>query len=366
MNPAPAEPAPLTLLVTGASGNIGTALLRALAADHPQHQVVGVTRRRPPRAAPYDRVTWHEIDLADPGAAEALAQHASGVDAVVHLAWGFQPTRDVDYLRRTALGGTRAVIRAVEAAGVPHLVHMSSVGAYSPAVDTGRVGEDYPTDGVPTSPYSRHKAAAERLLDDFEARHPATMLTRLRPGFVLQRDAASGLMRYGLPGYLPAAVLRMVKVLPVDRRLLIPVVHADDVASAIVAALHNSVGGAFNLAGEPPLSRDDIAAAFGARPVHVPASVLSTLVGLTWRARLQALEPGWIDLAFSVPQLDTTRARELLGWRAQVGAHDALRQTLTGAVTGAATTSPPLRPRTARDLLRRLVRSGPVGDRHRT
>lgn len=366
VTPDRAERTPLTLLVTGASGNIGTAVLRALAADHPQHQVLGVTRRRAPRVAPYDRVTWHEIDLADPGAAEALAPLARGVDAVVHLAWGFQPTRDVDYLRRTALGGTRAVIRAVEQAGVPHLVHMSSVGAYSPAVGTGRVGEDYPTEGVPTSAYSRHKAAAERLLDDLEARRPTTTVTRMRPGFVLQRDAASALMRYGLPGYLPAALLRWVTVLPVDRRLLIPVVHADDVAFAIVAALHNPVGGAFNLAGEPPLSRDDIAAAFGARPVHVPASVLSSLVGLTWRVRLQALEPGWIDLAFSVPQLDTTRARELLGWRAQVDAHDALRETLTGALTGAATASPALRPRTVRDLVRRLVRSGPVGDRHRS
>lgn len=366
MSPAPAQREPLTLLVTGASGNVGTALLRALAAEHPRHQVVGVTRRRPPQAAPYDRVTWHQVDLADPGATAALTRHASGVDAVVHLAWGFQPTRDVDYLRRTALGGTRAVISAVERAGVPHLLDMSSVGAYSPAVDTRRVDERYPTEGVPSSPYSMHKAAAERLLDDFEARCPTTVLTRMRPGLVLQRDAASGLMRYGLPGYLPAAMLRWVKVLPVDRRLLIPVVHADDVASAIVAAMHNPVGGAFNLVGEPPLSRDDIAAVFGARPVHVPASVLRTLVGLTWRARLQALEPGWIDLAFSVPQLDPTRARELLGWRAQVDARDALRETLAGALAGAATSSPPLRPRTARDQLRRLIRSGPVGNRHRS
>jgi len=44
--------------------------------------------------------------------------------------------------------------------------------------------------------------------------------------------------------------------------------------------------------------------------VQVPAGVLSALVGLTWRARLQALEPGWVDLAFSVPQLDTTRTRK--------------------------------------------------------
>lgn len=358
---------PLRLLITGATGNVGTALLRALAADDSDHLITGVVRRRPPSTAAYDTVTWHELDLARPEAADELTPLVTGVDAVVHLAWGFQPSRNVDYLRSTALDGTRAVISAVERAGVPHLLHMSSVGAYSAAVDRSRVDESYPVDGVPTSPYSQHKAAAERMLDAFEARSgERPTITRLRPGFVLQRDAASGLLRYGLPGYLPAAVLRLLKVLPVDRRLLVPVVHADDVADAILRALRTSVGGAFNLAAEPPLGRDDIAAAFGAYPVHVPAKVLSTLVGLTWRARIQALEPGWVDLGFSVPQMDTTRARELLGWAPRTDAPAALAETLAGALAGASTPSPPLRPRTTTDLLRKLLRSGPVGNRRRT
>jgi UDP-glucose 4-epimerase len=366
--PSPTPPTgPLRLLVTGASGNVGTALLRALAADNPDHDIIGVVRRTPPAVAPYDRVIWHELDLAGPHAADELAPLMAGVDAVVHLAWGFQPSRDENYLRRTAVGGTQAVIAAVERAGVPHLAHMSSVGAYSPAVDRSRVDESYPVHGVPTSPYSQHKATAERLLDAVEARNGEELtVTRLRPGFVLQRDAASGLLRYGLPGYLPAAVLRLLKVLPVDRTLLIPVVHADDVAEAILRSLRTPVGGAFNLAAEPPLDRDAIAAAFGAHPVHVPAKVLSTLVGLTWRARVQALEPGWVDLGFSVPQMNTTRARELLGWEPRVDAHTALAETLAGALAGASTPSPPLRPRSAGDLLRRLTRSGPVGDRHHT
>lgn len=358
---------PLRLLVTGASGNIGTALLRALAADHPDHVVTGVVRRRPPADPPYDRVTWHELDLAGPGAAEELAPLMDGVQAVVHLAWGFQPTRDVDYLKRTALGGTQAVIRAIEVAGVPHLVHMSSVGAYSPATDRSRVTESYPVQGVPTSPYSQHKAAAERMLDALVARAGDRLtVTRLRPGFVLQRDAAAALLRYGLPGYVPAAALRLLKVLPVDRRLLFPVVHADDVADAVIRSVRTTAGGAFNLAAEPPLDRDAVAAVFGAHPVHVPAKVLSTIVGATWRARLQALEPGWVDLGFSVPQLDTTRAREVLGWSPRVGSRAALAETLAGALGGSSTPSPPLRPRTAGDLLRRLRRSGPVGDRHLT
>jgi len=153
----------------------------------------------------------------------------------------------------------------------------------------------------------------------------------MRPGFVLQPAAANGLLPYGLSGYVPAVALRWLPLLPLDRSLL----------------------------------RDDVAAALGVRPVQVPAGVLSALVGLTWRARLQALEPGWVDLAFSVPQLDTTRTRK--DW-------DGLRQWTPHRVGrlhrrragGANTARPLLRPRTARDLLRRLLRFGPVGDRHLT
>lgn len=265
---------PQRILTTGASGNIGTAVLRRLAADGADVEIVGVARRLPPGQAPYDIARWHSVDLADVDAAEQLAPLMIGVDVVVHLAWGFQPTRDVDYLRRTGVGGTGAVVRAAAHAGVAHLVHMSSVGAYTAAIDERRVTEQWPTGGVPTSPYSQHKSAAERLLDAAQAGFEMTV-TRMRPGFVLQRAAASGLLRYGLPGNVPAALLRWLPVLPLDRKLLIPVIHADDVADAIVAAMRRRVGGAFNLAAEPPLTRADIAEALGARPVQVPARVLS-------------------------------------------------------------------------------------------
>ena len=86
---------------------------------------------RPPRSgSPYDAVAWHAFDLAAPGACDALRPVLRGADAVVHLAWGFQPSRDVGYLDRLGVGGTRAVVDAAQAEEVPHLVHMSSVGAY--------------------------------------------------------------------------------------------------------------------------------------------------------------------------------------------------------------------------------------------
>ena len=65
------------------------------------------------------------------------------------------------------------MFEAAAAAGVSALVHASSVGAYAPGPDVRRrVDESWPTDGIPSSFYARHKAQAERALDAVEAPRP--------------------------------------------------------------------------------------------------------------------------------------------------------------------------------------------------
>jgi len=246
---------------------------------------------------------------------------------------------------------------------VPHLVHMSSVGAYSPKRDDDPVDETWPTEGVPTSPYSRHKSAAERLLDGHERSHPDRVVTRMRPGIVGQRSAGSALLRYALPGLLPAGLLGHIPVLPLDRRLTIPVVHADDVADAFVRVLEGRVPGPFNLAADPPVTTADIAEVLGARAVHVPAAALRVALSLAWHARLEQVDPGWLDLGFSVPLMDTSRARRELGWAPRVDAVTVLAETVDGMRSGASDRSPVLRPRSVVGQLATALRRGPVSRR---
>jgi nucleoside-diphosphate-sugar epimerase len=356
------------IVITGASGNVGTALLRRLQRDPGEHQLLGVARRPPQIGQPYQDVDWTALDLAAPGAATALGPVFRDADAVVHLAWGFQPSHDVAYLDRLGVGGTRAVLHAAREAQVPHLVHMSSVGAYSPGPDDGlAVDEGWPTEGIATLAYSREKVAAERLLDEHELRHPdGPVIARLRPGLIVQRDAGSALLRYGVPPYVPASVLRHVPLLPVDRSLVVPLVHTDDVADAIERVLVRRAAGPFNLAADPPITRDTIAEVLGARPVHVPKPALRAAAWAAWQARLQPLDPGWIDLAFAVPLLDTTHARRELGWAPSVDARSALREVVAGLADAAATSSPALRPRSVAKELAALVRRGPAAHRRQT
>lgn len=353
----------MRIVITGASGNIGSALLRRLTA-HDAHEIVGLARRLPEPGFGGPRVTWVSVDLTRDECAGRLQDLFAGADAVVHLAWGFQPSHDLDYLEDLGVGGTRRVLAAVAASSVPHLVHMSSVGAYSAKRHDSRVDESWPTDGVPTSPYSRHKAAAERLLDSHEAGHD-TVVSRIRPGIVGQRSAGSALLRYGIPGLVPVKAVDLVPVLPMDRGLVIPVVHADDVADAVERVLLRKAAGAFNLAAEPPVTTRVIAEALGVRPVHVPARFVRAAMSAAWHARLQQVEAGWLDLGFSVPLLDTARARHELGWSPSVDAETTLVETLAGMREGAADRTPVLRPRTVLGQLATAVQRGPVSRRHR-
>lgn len=350
------------IAVTGASGNVGTSLLRALGEG--DYDVVGIARRQPSPQDVYRNVEWHQLDVADNDAEAKLGRIFRDVDCVVHLAWGFQPTRNVRYLYEVGVRGTSAVLGAADGAGVPHLVHMSSLGTYAPGRYGQRVDESWSTAGLPTSTYSRAKSAAEKLLDDYEATHTDGVgITRLRPGLIVQRGAAAGLRRYTLPAYINPGWLRWLPVLPLDRSLTMAAIHADDVADACVRAIERRALGPFNLAAEPPLTRDDIAAALGAKPIHVPAGLLRPLLQASWRARLQPIDRGWFDMVFSAPLLNTDRAHRELGWSPRYSSLQAFGEFIDGFLHQEGMPSPVLWPRSLRTALMRDVSHGPVTTR---
>jgi nucleoside-diphosphate-sugar epimerase len=286
---------------------------------------------------------WHQIDLADRAAVPLLTGLIRDADAVVHLAWAIQPSHDRETLRRTNQDGTGAVVEAVLAARVPHLVLMSSIGAYSPAVPPHRVvDESYPTGGVATSSYSVDKSAAERLVDTMLGGTTGSIVTKVRPGLILQPDAAAEIGRYFLGRFIPTRLLRpaTLRFAPWPKEIAIQIVHADDVADAIVRVLERKISGAVNLAAEPVLDRSTIAEVFGGVGPSVPLSVIRAAADAAWRLNLQPTDAGWIDLAKSVPILDTSRARRDLDWIPFHRADNLLRDFLAALREGHGTPGP--------------------------
>ena len=157
----------MRVVVTGATGNVGTSVVAALAADERVTEIIGIARRMPDWRPP--RTQWVSLDVER----DDLTPWFAGADAVIHLAWLIQPSRDGRELERVNVGGSRRVFEAAAEAGVPALVHASSVGVYSPGPKDRAVDESWPRDGVPSLFYSRHKAQAERMLDELEAAYPS-------------------------------------------------------------------------------------------------------------------------------------------------------------------------------------------------
>ena len=334
----------MRVAVTGATGNLGTSVLAALAEMAEVESVVGIARRRPGSAIP--GVEWATADVA----VDDLAPALEGADAVIHLAWAIQPSRDERRLEDVNVRGTERVLEAAAACGAKSLVHASSVGAYTgvePARRGTRFGESHATTGIPTSTYSSQKATVERMLDSFERAHPEVAVARMRPALIFKREAAAEIRRLFAGPFLPNGLLRWVRppILPVPAGLRFQVVHADDAGQGFALAAAAGARGPFNLAAEPVLEGADLARALGARAVPVRPAVLRTLANATWRARLQPTPAGWLDMAMASPLMDTSRARDELGWEPRAGARETLTELIEGLAAGAGGSTPPLHPR---------------------
>ncbi len=238
------------LLLTGATGVVGRALLRRLtAAGEPVRCLV-----RDPRRLGADRVRVQIAlgDLADP---PSFRNAMRGVRTVVHLAAAIrdQPAGSIEELNGIA---TWRMVQAAERAGVEHFVFMSSLGA---------VRHD-------RTRYLRAKALAESAVLASDVRH-----TVLAPSFVYAPGDPFLTMveRAGM----------LLPVVPISGRgrALYQPIWADDVADAVVAALDGRGGGdrRYELAGPETLSHRQIVelilrAADRARPtVNVPTPIVS-------------------------------------------------------------------------------------------
>ena len=350
----------MRVAVVGATGNVGTSVLRALGDDPSIDEIVGIARRRPQMSFP--RTTWVCADIVT----DDLVAAFRGADAVVHLAWLIQPSRDRATTRTVNVDGSRRVFEAAAAAGVGTIVYASSVGTYSPGPKDRRVDESWPTGGIATSFYSRDKSDVEAILDGFEAAHPDIRVVRLRPGLIFKGEAASGIRRLFAGPLLPTPLLRrgLIPIVPAMERLRFQAVHSFDVGEAYHLALTRDVRGAFNVAAEPVLDPPELARLLDARPVPVAPRVLRTAVTASWKLRLQPTPPGWLDLALGVPLMDTTRAREELGWTPARTAGEALLELIDAMRRGEGLETAPLQAGGAGPLRVREFLTG-VGARSR-
>ena len=349
----------MRVVVVGATGNLGTSVLRSLAVEQQVESILGLSRRRPNLTMP--KVEWAEADVTQ----DDVVPHFRGADAVILLSWIIQPSRNLNKQWMVNVEGSTRAARAVKEAGVPALLYASSVGAYSPGPKDRAVDEGWPTGGIPTSYYGRHKAEVERRLDRFEKEAPGVRVVRMRPGLVFKKEAAEGIRRLFAGPFFPSLLAnpKLINFIPDIEDLRSQIVHSYDVGEAFRLALVNEdVRGAFNLATEPVLDAKEIGRILNARPLPFSARVARAGADLSWRLRLQPVPAGWLDLSRQVPIMDTSRARTELGWTPRYSADETLLEILEGLRTGSGLDTPPLSKETSGPLRAREFITG-VGGR---
>ncbi|MCH0558471.1 SDR family oxidoreductase [Streptomyces sp. MUM 16J] len=334
------------VVVTGATGNVGTSVVGLLSEDPGITSICGLARRTPEWSPP--GTEWAAVDLASEQA--NLTERFEGADAVVHLAWAFQPTHDPAATWRTNVLGSIRVFEAVAATGVPVLVHASSAGAYSPGPKDRKVDESWPTHGWPAAAYCREKAYLERTLDVFERDHPEVRVVRMRPAFLFKRESASEQRRIFGGRFLPGPLVRpeLLPFLPDVPGLRVQALHTDDAAEAYRLAVHaDSARGPFNLAADPPLDAGVLAELLGTRPVRLPQTAARSAIAAAWGLHLLPASPHLFDAVLHLPLLDCARAHDELGWHPRRTATEVLQEFLGGLRTGAGMDTEPMRGRKA-------------------
>ena len=230
------------VLVTGASGFVGSAVARALLASGLRVRII---LRETSPAINVSGLGAQIVagDLRDP---VAVAQAMQGVAALFHVAADYRLwARDPEDIMRNNVGMTRIVMQAAAKAGVQRIVYTSSVATFAPFADGRSSDETRPlTEANAIGAYKRSKVAAERLVQAMVRDHrlPAIIVNPSTPiGPRDVRPTPTGRI------VLEAAAGRMPAFVDTGLNL----VHVDDVASGHLAALaQGKIGEHYILGGQ--------------------------------------------------------------------------------------------------------------------
>ena len=331
------RPKPLTVAITGPTGDIGRSVVRALERSKEVGRIVGMARRPfDPADHGWKRTEYRQGDVLDRASVDELVADA---DVVVHLA--FLIFGSHDETREVNLRGSRNVFEATVAAGAKRLVYTSSVAAYGFHRDNpDLLTEDTPPLGTPDFYYSAQKAELERLLQEIAGDAPTDVYV-FRPCIVAGSDAPTlieGFTGQKVFGRNVRHVWRLLEALPIispvlpDAGVPFQLVHHDDVASAVRAAvLGRGTPGTYNLAADDAIRVRDVARALGWQSVPIPGVAVDALGEVVTRVPVAPAEVGWVDALRQPVLMDTAKARRELRWRTRHDGQETLVQTVAAA-----------------------------------
>ncbi|HYO61224.1 MAG TPA: NAD-dependent epimerase/dehydratase family protein [Actinomycetota bacterium] len=329
----------LTVAVTGPTGSIGRSFVRLLERTPEVERVLGMARRPfDPKRMGLRKLEYRRGDVLNRASVDALVEEA---DVVVHLAFLIMGSHDET--EEINMRGSRNVFESAFAAEVKRLVYTSSVAAYGFHKDNPEwLTEKVHARGSDNHYYSRQKAQLEEMLANL-GRYSDTDVYVFRPCIVAGPDSTDLVEQIPLVGSgdkVPGPLRKLGGALPMLRPVIpdpgIPfqLVHEDDVAQALVAGvLGEGPPGTYNLAADGEMTLTDLAHALGWYAVPVPELAVETTAAIVSRLPLMPAKASWVN-ALRVPVLmDTTKAKNDLGWAPDHDVTETLMQTIDAART---------------------------------
>lgn len=271
----------LTVAVTGASGYIGSRVVKALAADERVERVLGFDVR--PAEGTTEKVVFDEIDVRNP----ALASRFEGVDVVVHLAFVMDPIKDESAMRDVNVHGSHNVFWSAGKAGVGKIVYTSSATVYGAHPDNMvPLTEESPLRANLDFSYPAHKLEVEYVVKEFREEFPETKVTLFRPAIVFGPSVDNAWSHF-----LELPVLFAVR----GHKPPWQFVHEDDVADALrFAVLEADLDGPYNLAPKEWVSTDELLQVLGRQRVEMSESTAFALADRLWELGLGEAPAGML------------------------------------------------------------------------
>jgi UDP-glucose 4-epimerase len=302
-----------TAVITGISGRLGRIVARRL------HHAVGWRivglDRRPMPGRPKD-IEHHEVDLRSKKAREIF--RANQVDALIHLGVMHDPRARPAELYSWNITGTAKLLEYCQTYHVPKVVLLSSANVYGPRPDNPQfLTEDAPLLAAQRFPAMRDLVEIDHLVSTFLWRAREIDTVVLRPTHIVGpvHNAPSNYLRIERPPVL----------LGFDP--MVQLVHALDVAEAIMLALAPGRRGIYNVVGPGEVPLSAVLHELGRAPRWIPHPLAKSVLGLAFRLGFSSFPVAELDFIRYVCMIDGRRAAAELGYRPRFG----LRETISAA-----------------------------------
>jgi UDP-glucose 4-epimerase len=295
------------ILITGASGFVGSSLLELFEKKSPDSKIIGTDLREPRREFKLTNFQFVNLDVRDPGLPDLMEKHK--VTHVVHLASivspGKKSNRELEF--SVDVIGTKNVISGCLKAKSRQLIVTSSGAAYGYYPDNAEwLKESDKIRGNYEFPYSYHKRLVEEEMKVLREKHPELKQLILRPGTILGKNVNNQI----------TDLFRKPVIMGIqgsDTPFVF--IWDEDVVEIIYQGVMEEKVGIYNLAADGAVKMKEIAKILKKPYLPIPAFALSGALKILKEANLTQYGPEQINFLRYRPVLANEALKNIFGYK---------------------------------------------------